>query len=148
MGTLESFLAYAADFEKTLADDDWNRIAPHWHDDAVYRIDSEAFGCEITGSEAIFRGMKKSLDGFDRKFDSRTIDVLEGPVIEGDELRASWAVTYVKAGVPNFVLPGKSTIRFRDGKVSFLSDAFEDDVTETLADWTRETGIELDPSYV
>ena len=68
MSILQRFAAYAADFEKTLADDDWSRLPQYFSKDAVYRVESDLFGCELTGPESIFVGMKKSLDGFDRNF--------------------------------------------------------------------------------
>jgi len=40
MSITERFMAYAADFEKTLAGDDWSRLAPYFSEDAVYRIES------------------------------------------------------------------------------------------------------------
>ena len=36
MDILQQFLAYAGDFEKTLADDDWSRLHKYFCDDAVY----------------------------------------------------------------------------------------------------------------
>lgn len=79
MGTLESFLSYAAEFEKSYADDDWSRLERFFADDAVYRVESNRFGCELTGPDAILAGMKKSLDGFDRRFDTREIAVQGAP---------------------------------------------------------------------
>ena len=75
-------------------DDDWSRFRPYFADDAVYEVKSNSFGCKLTGPDAIFTGIKKSLDGFDRQFESRGIDITKGPEIDGDELRADWAVTY------------------------------------------------------
>ena len=77
------FMAYAADFEQTYADDDWGRLRGHFCDDAVYEVKSPSFPCRLVGTEAIFAGMKRSVDGFDRKFDSRSISVKGAPVIKG-----------------------------------------------------------------
>jgi len=147
MNILKRFLAYAADFEKTLADDDWSRLTQYFSDDAIYRVESETFGCELTGPGSIFAGMKKSLDGLDRHFPERTIATTQGPDIEGDEMRVSWTVTYHKPGVPDFVLPGRSLARIRDGKIVLLVDSYDEAAAAALADWTRETGVKLDPSY-
>ena len=87
MDNLQRFMMYAADFEKTLADDDWSRLREYFADEAVYEVKSDGFPCTLTGPEAIFTGIKKSLDGFDRKFDGRDIDVTKGPEVAGDGLR-------------------------------------------------------------
>lgn len=147
MSIVEQLLAYAADFEKTLADDEWSRLTRHFSKDAVYRVESDLFGCELTGPDEIFTGMKKSLDGLDRKFATREIAMTEGPEIEGDELRVSWTVTYHKPGLPDFVLPGRSLARIRDGKLVLLVDSYDEGVNAEVAEWMRETGLKLDPSY-
>jgi hypothetical protein len=144
---LERFIAYAADFEKTLADDDWSRLAQHFSDDAVYRVESDLFGCELTGRDSIFAGMKKSLDGFDRNFSEREIAMTEGPEVKGDEMSVSWTVTYHKTDLPDFVLRGKSVARIRDDKIELLVDSYDEQVNAEVASWMDETGVKLDPSY-
>ena len=148
MSTLKHFLAYAADFEKTLVDDDWTRITPYFSDDAVYRVESDLFGCELHGPAAICQGIKKSLDGFDRKFPGREIAVTSGPDIKGDELRIAWTATYQKDALSPFVLRGESFARLSGNKIALLVDSYDERVTPEAQAWMRETGIELDPSYV
>ena len=147
MSIVERFVTYAADFEKTLADDDWSRLTPHFSSDAVYRVEADLFGCELTGPQSIFAGMKKSLDGFDRHFREREIQMTEGPDVEGDELSVAWTVTYHQDDLPDFVLRGRSRARLDDGKVALLVDSYDESVSAELASWMRETGVELDPSY-
>ena len=147
MGIIERFVAYAADFEKTLADDDWSRLTQYFSEDAVYRVESNLFGCELTGRDNIFAGMKKSLDGFDRNFREREIAMTKGPDVEGDEMRISWTVTYHGDDLPDFVLRGKSLARVRAGEIVLLVDFYDERVNAEVADWMRETGLKLDPSY-
>ena len=148
MENLTRFMAYAADFEKTLVDDDWTRLRPYFAADAVYEVKSDAFACKLTGPDAIFKGMKKSLDGFDRKFDGRGIAVLEGPDVEGDTMRMRWTVTYTKAGKTPYVLPGRSEVRYRDGKIAALIDSYDASVGLDAAAWMKANGMIVDPSYV
>ncbi len=147
MSIIERFVAYVADFEKTLADDDWSRLPQYFSEDAVYRVEADLFGCELTGRDNIFAGIKKSLDGFDRNFSEREIAMTEGPDVEGDEMRVSWTVTYHKNGLPDFVLRGKSLACIRDAKIVLLVDSYDERVNAEVADWMRETGVKLDPSY-
>ncbi len=148
MTALDVFLAYAADFEKSFVDDEWSRLERFFDDDAVYRIESNAFGCEITGPTEILAGMKKSLDGLDRRFDGRKITITDGPHAGEDDLRVTWVVTYSKEGLPSFDLHGASYARVRDGRIQLLVDSYDDAVAEALDAWVRETGFEVDPSYV
>jgi hypothetical protein len=150
MGTLERFLLYAADFEKTLADDDWSRLTQYFSPEAVYRVESNLFGCELHGPSAIFAGIKKSLDGFDRKFTEREIEITQGPELndEGNELRASWTVTYQKGALPPFVLRGKSMVRNDGDEITLLVDSYDDEVADEATAWMQETGEEFDPRYV
>src|SRR5689334_4041985 len=147
MEILPAFLAYARDFEKTLADDDWSRLRPHFGAAAVYEVQAPSFGCRLVGPDAIFAGMKKSLDGFDRKFDGRDIAVTEGPDVDGDELRMAWEVTYRKEGWPPFVLRGRSAVRYAGGTIASLVDSYDAGVAPEFERWQRETGVRLDPSY-
>jgi hypothetical protein len=148
MDTLQRFLAYAGDFEKTLADDDWSRLRQYFNDDAVYEVKARSFGCRLEGPQAIFAGMKKSLDGFDRKFAGRDIEVKGPPEVDGDQMRMAWAVTYHHDAHPDFVLRGSSVVRYRDGKIAYLSDRYDAQMEEESAEWQRRTGLRLDPAYV
>lgn len=147
MDILQHFLAYAGDFEKTLADDDWSRLGAYFADDAVYEVKSDSFGCRLVGPRAIFAGMKKSLDGFDRKFSERNIEITSGPEVAGDELRVGWRVTYGKDGLSPFVLAGRSVARFADGRIAYLCDGYDPGVTADFERWERENHARLDPSY-
>lgn len=147
MDILQRFLAYAGDFERTLVDDDWTRLAPYFDDAAVYDVDGGDRRWRMEGPAAIFAGLKKSLDGLDRKFDGRDAVPNGPPTVEGDTLRLAWTVTYHRAGAPDFALPGESVLRYRDGRIVEMRDTFAPGIAAAMAEWQRRTGIALDPSY-
>jgi hypothetical protein len=149
MDILQEFMVYAGDFERTLSDDDWRRLERYFADDAVYEVKAPTprFGCRLVGRDAIFRGMKKSLDGFDRKFARRDIGLTSGPEVEGEELRLGWTVTYHKEGLTPFVLRGRETARYRDGRIAYLRDDYDAAMEAEFAAWQQQNGVELDPSY-
>lgn len=147
MDVLASFMAYAADFESTFLDDDWGRLRKHFTHDAIYEVMAKSFGCKLEGPDAIFAGIKKSLDGFDRKFSGREPAVVGAPVVEGPELRVQWTVTYTKEGFKPFVLEGRSVARLRDGKIAYLADLYEPAAEQALDAWQRESGMRFDASY-
>lgn len=148
MDTLSHFMQYAADFEQTLADDDWTRLRQYFTDDAVYEVTSDSFGCKLTGPDAIFKGIKKSLDGMDRKFDGRSVDVTSGPDVDAAGLRLGWTVTYRKEAKAPYMLRGRSEVRYRDGRIAYLADSFDASVGAEAAAWMQQNGMVLDPSYV
>jgi hypothetical protein len=148
MDIMQPFMAYARDFERTLADDEWARLRQYFADDAVYEVQAEGFGCRLVGPAAIFAGMKKSLDGFDRKFTRRDIAVTSGPEIADDQMRMGWSVTYHRDGSPPFVLRGRSSVHYAGGKIVHLIDAYDASVGTEFATWQRASGLHLDPSYV
>ena len=148
MEILESFMAYANDFERTFVDDDWTRLQQYFAPDAVYQVNAPSFGCRLVGPQAIFAGIKKSLDGFDRRFAKRDVEVTSGPDVAGGEIRIGWKVVYRKDGVPPFVLRGESTARYADGRIVYLADSYPPGVEAEFAAWQRQTGLKLDPSYV
>ena len=142
------FFAYAQDFEQTFLDDDWSRLAQYFQPDAVYEVRNVPFGCRIEGPEAIFRGIKKSLDNFDRRFAERRPEITDPPADAGDSVSVGWAVTYVKPGAPAFVLRGRSTARFRGDRIVHLVDEYPDGMADEAASWSRVHAPDLEASYV
>src|SRR5262245_42813710 len=122
MDIMQRFIAYAGDFERTLKDDDWNRLRQYFADNAGYEVTGARFGCRLSGPTAIFAGMKKSLNGFDRKFTNRDVEVTSGPDIAGDKMSLGWKVVYHKEGWPDYVLRGRSAVRFEGDKIAQLTD--------------------------
>jgi hypothetical protein len=148
MGPTSRFLDYAQGFELTFDDDDWSRLERHFAPDAVYEVRNMSFACRIAGREAIFRGLKKSLDGFDRKLPKRSIEVTDPPTEDGDSMTVGWVVTYEKAGAPPFKLRGRSTARYRGEVIVELVDEFPDGMSDEAERWVRDHAPELDASYV
>src|SRR4029453_9943996 len=147
MDIMQQFLAYAGDFEKTLVDDDWARLRKYFADDAVYEVKAKSFGCHLTGPTAIFAGIRKTLNGFDRKFTKRDIEVTSGPEISGDQMQLGWKVVYTKDGVPPFVLRGSSTVRYAGEKIAYLADSYDQAMEQEMVAWQSESGMNADPSY-
>ena len=147
MGPTARFFAYAQDFEQTFVDDDWWRLGQYFEPDAVYEVRNVPFGCRIEGPEAIFRGIKRSLDNFDRRFAERRPEITDPPAETGDSVSVGWAVTYVKPGAPPFVLRGRSTARFRGDRIVHLVDEYPAGMADEAARWSRAHAPDLDASY-
>ena len=146
MDPLSIFLEYAQAFEQTYVDDDWSRLDRFFTPDATYTVSGAGADCHLAGRDAIFRGIKKSLDGFDRKFAERIVDISGTPSSEGDVASAPWSVVYRKPGAPDFLLRGRSTARCRDGMIYSLRDDMV--VDEAGMTWLAKHGQGFDPTYV
>lgn len=148
MNVLESFIAYADDFEKTYDDDDWHRLEQYFSPDAIYRVHSQLMGCELQGPNQIFKGLKKSLDGFDRIFPKRKIAVSEnGLEIKEDSIAVEWLATYVVDGHRDLQLAGRSEATYKDGVIALLEDSYTKEAESEVSQWVQETGMSFDASY-
>ena len=143
MGSLEKFLEYAQDFEKTYDDDDWSRLERYFAPDAVYEVRNTAFSCHIEGPRAILEGIKRSLDGFDRRLTKRTIDLVGAPVEEGGSVSLGWTATYRFASAPPFVLRGHSTARYRGDAIVELVDDYAEGTDAEAGTWIRTYAPDL-----
>jgi hypothetical protein len=148
MTPLQRFFVYAQDFEATVKDDDWSRLEQYFAPDATYEVSGDPFTCRLMGREAIFKGIKKSLDGFDRRFATREVALEGAPVVEGDTVSLSWAVTYGRPGSPPLVLHGRSSATYADGRIARLADSYEAPALASASAWLRQHGSDLEPSYV
>lgn len=147
MDPMQTFLAYAREFEATYEDDDWDRLRKYFADDAVYEVRNVSYACWLQGPEAIFAGIKKSLDHFDRPMDSRKIDVLSPPSVDGDSLSVDWAVTYTRGDAPPIRVAATTSCTIQEGRITHLADAYDDGQEEQLRAWLEDHAPDLDPSY-
>jgi hypothetical protein len=148
MDNLTHFLEYAGDFEKTYKDDDWQRLDRYFAPDAVYEVRGIGLDCRLQGPQAIFAGIKKSLDHFDRTFATRKIAVTSGPDVDGESIRMGWTVTYGREGVEPLPLRGRTEVRYRDGKIAYLGDSYDASMEKDAAEWSARNKVVLDARYV
>jgi len=156
---IKRFIQYAADFELCYEDDDWSRVYSYLSADASYEIIGEPVACVLHGPENIFAGIKKSLDGFDRRFDQRTIAARGDFITTESSLSLDWQGTYLKKGCPDLVIEGTSVLHYGEvkdsegqeqnceRKIIRFSDRFEAESLTAFESWTAHTGILLDISY-
>jgi len=150
--TTKVFMDYAVAFEQTYADDDWSRLAPFFSESATYEVRGGPLACSISGREAIFTGLKKSIDGMDRRCSDRQLDLTDGPNVidtdNGHELSIGWQVTYQYGDAPKMVLPGRSVFTIDDGVIVAMRDEYVDEELAGVGAWMLKHGEGLDGSYV
>ena len=149
---VQVFMDYAAAFEETYVDDDWSRLTPFFHENARYQVLGGPMACEIGGREAIFRGLKKSIDGLDRRFDERVIEISDGPHVtkqaDGEEVGIGWLVTYRRGDAPKIGIPGRSVLTVVDGRIAAMRDEYDVAAMAPVGAWLQQYGADLDGSYV
>ncbi len=148
MDLLQRFAAYAADFEKTFEDDDWDRLEGYFAEDATYTITGTPFDCEVRGRDEIFRAIKKSIDGFDRRFDKREIVPGGPPVVDGNRVTFSGTGRYEKEGVDALTIELSETAELDEkGRIVSLEDVYPEGQDEMVS-WLKRYSAEFDPSYI
>ncbi len=149
---LQLFLDYASAFEETFRDDDWSRLAALFSPDASYEIRGGPLACAMQGREAIFKGLKKSLDGFDRRSDERVLSITDGPhvrtVVGGREVSIDWLVNYSFGDSPVLDLPGRTAVTIAGDQIVAMRDEYDEAALGPVADWLQQYGAGLDGSYV
>ena len=134
MNIRDRFLAYADAFEQSLADDDWSRVEPYFTEGAVYEGEPRA-----ESRAAVIAKLRDSVEGFDRRMDSRT-PRFQPPTVNGDTLTMRWLVTYTKAGLPDLVISGVQTAVFSGDRIARLSDLLDPGRLEALDRWMTDYG--------
>jgi hypothetical protein len=150
MSNIARFAAYAAAFEKAYESDDWKEVGLFFAEEAVYDTGIELMmGGLAEGRTAILDGFKEVLDRFDRRFESRELELLEGPIEEGQTVRIRGTATYRAAGVPDFVLTLEEVVRFEGDLIIRLEDRYDDEMKAELHAYLEEhgdaLGIALEP---
>ena len=144
MSHIQRFAAYAAAFEKAVESDDWSEVESYFAADAVYEIGLPMLGAErCEGRQAIIAWFKDVLDRFDRRFDTRTLDLLEGPREDGNEVWIKGTATYTATGVPNLALTLAETIRFDGDEIIHLEDHYEPEMVEEIVRYALEHGAKV-----
>ncbi len=139
MSNVEQFQAYAAAFEETYADDDWQRLEQYFTDDAVY---APGDGTEASGREQVLARLRDGVNGLDRRFDSRTL-IASPPRTEGDKVSLSWELTLSRSGAPDLTARGVEHASYRNGAICRLEDVFDQGTVEGLGEWMAAHGDKL-----
>ena len=130
----------------------WLNLCTSARGSARYEVRGGPMACEISGREAIFRGFKKSIDGLDRRFDERGIEISDGPHVtkkaDAEEVSIGWLVTYRRDDAPKIGIPGRSVLTVVDGRIAALRDEYDDAAMAPVGAWLQRYGADLDGSYV
>jgi len=144
MSQIQRFGAYAAAFEKAYATDDWSPIEPFFAEDAVYEVLlGPPLGGRFVGRDAILAYFRRVLDGFDRRFASRQVELLAGPRASGDTVWIRGRAIYRADGVPELAFELEETATFDGDAIVRLEDRYASADRALLEDYVATHGARL-----
>ena len=144
MDPIGRFREYAAAFEEVFESDDWTLLEGFFSEDAVYElVGAELFEGRHEGRDAIFAALKASLDNFDRRFETRQLEILEGPALEEGAVWMRWRASYRTPGVPELVIDGQESARFEGDRIVRLVDVFALEMGHISQYWFEHYGSRL-----
>ena len=146
MGNIERYVAYTTAFEEAYASDDWFRLEPFFTEDAVYEFSAPApFGGKYEGRAAVLAQFKNSVNSFDRRFDSRAIEVLEDPSEKDGGVWIRWATIYTLAGAPDCRIEGEEHAVFAGDRIRQLTDSITEVEAGRVGAYFAQHGAKLKP---
>lgn len=144
MSSIPHFVEYAAAFEKAYASGDWSLVAPFFHEDAVYDVGLPELVAEpLTGRDAILAGFERITAGFDRRFASRAVVLLEGPREEDGAVWLRGRADYTSPKAPPLSFELEETARFDGDRIRRLEDRYAPATVEALLAYAAEHGAVL-----
>lgn len=139
MGIVEIFERFAADFELSVADDDWSRLAKYLADDATYlNVGGPDPKCQ--GRAAILTYLKEDISSYDRRFDTRKLAALAPPTADGNRLRRRWRCTYTLAGAPDLVVDGEARYLFDGDLIKEIEEEATRASMRKVEEWAQKYG--------
>jgi hypothetical protein len=146
---IEVWEKWIAAFDRAFVTDDWEDARAFLTDDVVYVVAGAPFGCELRGRDRVIAGFRKSLNGFDRKFETRQWEAVDLRIWADQAVTCLAKGTYTLAGKPSLTFAAKGSWFFRDRKISLMTDIY--DIAEINAvralEWLSKHGNDLDASY-
>ena len=88
------------------------------------------------------------LDGNDRRFDARELEMLAGPENRDGSAWIRWRVTYRVEGAPPLVMEGEETATFEGDRIRRLEDRYEAEMKQRISSYLKEHGEKLGISMV
>ena len=145
MSRIARFARYAAAFEEAYESNDWSLLEPFFTEDAVYETGDipAPLGARSEGRDAILAYFDRVLNGFDRRFATRKIALVEGPREDGDTVWIRGSVVYTAPGVPDLRFELEEITTFRGDRICHLEDRYDDATMKAVLDYANTHGAKL-----
>ena len=134
MSSIPRFAAYAAAFEKAVANDDWSLVAPFFTERAVYEVGLPGLlGDRADGRDAILEYFQRVLDRFDRRFATREVMLVEGPREQRDTVWVRGRARYTSPNAPDLEFELEEIATFDGDRICRLEDRYDEATRAALA---------------
>ena len=133
-------LDYMAAYERSYADDDWTRLEPFFHEDAVHEVSGgPPFGGRWQGRQAVIGTLRERAHGFERRFDERILAPRGSPVQMGDTVALPWRGIYRLGRTPAspLVIEGTKVATFASGQIELLREQFRPGTDRMIRDFLQ-----------
>ncbi|TFH32288.1 MAG: nuclear transport factor 2 family protein [Myxococcales bacterium] len=125
MNEMARFFEYAMAFEETLAKDDWTLIEPYFTEDVVYEIfGGPPFAGKHEGRSAVVGFLRASVNGFDRLFAERVVEMRGEPSLRDGAVYVPWRGIYRADGLPDLAMDGVELAWFEGDRIRRLEDHY------------------------
>ena len=147
MGIVERFLEYAQAFEDAYDSDDWSLLEPYFTEGAVYDfIAGPPLGGRHESRATILNDFQAAVNGFDRRFASRRLEFLEGPMEKNGDVWMRWVAIFTPDGGPDCRMEGEERAVFEGDRISLLEDKVSDEECQRLVAYMEAHGGKLKPA--
>lgn len=123
MSDLQSFFVFAQAFELAYYADDFAMLEPFFTEDAVRRVrNGGSQDRDDVGRAAVIDGLRRATHEFERRFDARIPEIVEGPVTREDGVWMRFRLTACREGIDDVSIEGDHLVRLRGGKISAIEE--------------------------
>lgn len=142
MNNIETFNNFAAAFEDAVKDDNWTRLEKYLAEDATY-LNVGGPDPKCKGRDAIIAFLKSDVSNTDRRFDTRSLNALTPPVIDGERLTRQWRCTYTLAEAPDLIVNGEARYLFENGLIKEIEEEVTSGSMLNFEEWMGKYGVRL-----
>ena len=141
---IQRYAAYADAFEVFYENGDGSVLEPFFTEGAVYVTDADPpFGGRSEGRDAVIEFLGRSVASFDKRFATRSLELLEGPEERDGGVWIRWKATYSVAGAPDLEILGEEIAAFEGDRIVHLEDRYPPDAAKELGAWLEQHGDKL-----
>lgn len=123
MSQLLSMIQYAQAFELAYLSDDWSVIEPFFAENAVHVVrNGGPHDRDDRGRDAVVSGFRSAVHEYDRRFDFRLPEILEGPIARADGVWMRFRLTMARDGLPDLAIEGDHLVRYEGDRIAAIEE--------------------------
>lgn len=92
------------------------------------------------------KDFKEIVDGFGRRFTSRRVEMMEGPIEKDGAVWMRWAAIYTLDGAPECRMEGEERAVFEGDRIKLLEGTVPDEEAQRVGAYLEEHGGKMEPA--